>query len=272
MCNPGITNTRIAVSLSSCSVSSIALPAYNGYLEEDDEIQPLLDNTTKNEQRRGRKYIKENLTTIPGAWIDEETEDNDSILNDDKSDKVGNDKEGDDRESPKLAIAIEPLCPFKDVDKAKCQDDIECLKQAIASLKEEQEELEKTNQQVKKSIQSVAKKRTKAIAVFHMDNKDCSDKTTASISNIHTEEKCLNSFQEKLQQEHITSENTIIDKGVDQSLLCHFLDNDNNTSNDKNSGNNVFIMVSKSDFVIPPKEELNSAGLDDSWEWITTQV
>ncbi|KAI8382293.1 hypothetical protein BD560DRAFT_386189 [Blakeslea trispora] len=98
------------------------------------------------------------LHTLPGAWIDEE-----------------------DNEEQEVFIQKIPATPPRITTQllGTNEEDIELLKETIANLKREKEKLEETNDIVKKSIQIVARKRLKAHKhtqmIDHEDDEDNDD-------------------------------------------------------------------------------------------------
>ncbi|KAF1796977.1 hypothetical protein FB192DRAFT_1401572 [Mucor lusitanicus] len=124
-----------------------------------------------------RRRVK--LQTLPGAWI----EDN-SMEEDDQ------DKENMQQQFVKIVSATPPRLPNQIIttSAAASDEDIEFLKQTIASLRKEKEKLEETNDIVKKSIQIVARKRMIAQTNSHL-KKAQKQQTSDAASAITDEEE-----------------------------------------------------------------------------------
>lgn len=125
------------------------------------------------------KRRRVNLQTLPGAWI----EDNNSLEEDEQ------DKENM-QQFVKIVSATPPRLSNQIIttSAAASDEDIEFLKQTIASLRKEKEKLEETNDIVKKSIQIVARKRMIAQINSHL-KKTQKQQTSDAASAITDEEE-----------------------------------------------------------------------------------
>lgn len=95
-----------------------------------------------------RRRVK--LQPLPGAWIDEEEEEEEEEELDDNKENLF--VKTVSASPPRITTSITTSASAKD-------EDIELLKQTIASLRKEKQRLEETNDIVKTSIQIVARKR-----------------------------------------------------------------------------------------------------------------
>ncbi|CAO3652582.1 unnamed protein product [Mucor fragilis] len=123
------------------------------------------------------KRRKVKLQTLPGAWIE------DNIMEDDEQDK-------ENMQFVKIVPATPPRLPNQIITtSASASDqDIEFLKQTIASLRKEKEKLEETNDIVKKSIQIVARKRMIAQTNSHL-KKTQKQQTISETASAATDEE-----------------------------------------------------------------------------------